>query len=67
MEDTGTLTALGRLGALGLADPERVLVLRTVSNYSMPPRGARCGLEQHGPLPDQPASWRRPSASGLRR
>jgi purine nucleoside permease len=53
MEDTGTLTALGRLGALGLADPERVLVLRTVSNYSMPPAGQDAAWSSTAPYPDQ--------------
>jgi purine nucleoside permease len=53
MEDTGTLTALGRLGALGLADPERVLVLRTVSNYSMPPAGRDAAWSSTAPYPDQ--------------
>jgi purine nucleoside permease len=33
MEDTGTLQALTFLGKAGLVDPQRVLVLRTVSNY----------------------------------
>ena len=37
MEDSGTLTALGRLGRLELVDPQRVMVLRTVSNYTTPP------------------------------
>jgi len=37
MEDTGTLTALKRLGAIGKANPERVMVLRTISNYTTPP------------------------------
>ena len=44
MEDSGTLTALRRLHAAGLADIERVMVLRTVSNFSMPP-------------PDKTAAW----------
>jgi purine nucleoside permease len=44
MEDSGTLTALERLHDVGKADLERVLVLRTVSNFSMPP-------------PDKPAAW----------
>lgn len=39
MEDTGTLTALERLAAAGLVDDQRVLVLRTVSNFSIPPPG----------------------------
>jgi purine nucleoside permease len=33
MEDTGTLQALTFLGKAGLVDPQRLLVLRTVSNY----------------------------------
>jgi purine nucleoside permease len=39
MEDSGTLTALRRLSRAGRADLKRVLVLRTASNYSMPPPG----------------------------
>ncbi len=39
MEDSGTLTALSRLADIGRADDQRVLVLRTVSNFSMPPPG----------------------------
>jgi purine nucleoside permease len=39
MEDSGTLTALHRLGRIGKVDPERVLVLRTVSNFTVPPAG----------------------------
>lgn len=37
MEDSGTLTALTRLGRLGKVKPERTLVLRTVSNFTTPP------------------------------
>jgi len=37
MEDTGTLTALKRLGDIKRADPTRVMVLRTISNYTTPP------------------------------
>jgi purine nucleoside permease len=33
MEDTGTMQALTFLGKAGLVDPQRVLVLRTVSNF----------------------------------
>jgi purine nucleoside permease len=33
MEDSGTMQALTFLGKAGLVDPQRVLVLRTVSNY----------------------------------
>ena len=39
MEDSGTLTALARLAQAGRADLDRVMVLRTVSNYTQPPAG----------------------------
>ena len=39
MEDNGTLTALHRLAKTGRVDTDRVLVLRTASNYSMPRPG----------------------------
>jgi len=39
MEDTGTLLALTYLHRAGKVDDDRVLVLRTGSNYSMPPPG----------------------------
>jgi purine nucleoside permease len=39
MEDTGTLLALTYLKKAGKVDDQRVLVLRTGSNYSMPPPG----------------------------
>jgi purine nucleoside permease len=39
MEDTGTLLTLKNLAAAGLIDYQRVLVLRTVSNYDQQPRG----------------------------
>ncbi|WP_022975931.1 purine-nucleoside phosphorylase [Nevskia ramosa] len=39
MEDSGSLTALRRLARSKLVDPDRVMVLRTVSNYSMQPPG----------------------------
>ena len=44
MEDSGTLTALHRLARIGRVDARRVLVLRTASNFSVPP-------------PGQPATW----------
>lgn len=48
MEDSGTLVALTYLGKAGKVDKERVLVLRTGSNYSMPPPGlsAAADLQQ---------------------
>lgn len=39
MEDTGTLQSLEYLANAGKVDKERVLVLRTVSNYDRQPRG----------------------------
>jgi purine nucleoside permease len=39
MEDSGTLTALRRLSRAGLVDLNRVLVLRTISDYTTPPKG----------------------------
>jgi purine nucleoside permease len=39
MEDTGVAGALNMLGRAGRADPSRLLVLRTASNYSVPPAG----------------------------
>ena len=39
MEDSGTLGALRQLDRLKLADWRRVLVLRSVSNYTLPPPG----------------------------
>jgi len=39
MEDTGTLQALTYLDNAGRADRDRVMVLRTASNYTMPPPG----------------------------
>lgn len=39
MEDNGTANALQRLSKIGRADYNRLLVLRTGSNFSMPPPG----------------------------
>jgi len=39
MEDNGTVTALKRLSATGRVDYDRILVLRTGSNFSTPPPG----------------------------
>lgn len=44
MEDSGTLTALMRLKRTGLIDADRIMVLRTASNYSKAPA-------------DKPTSW----------
>jgi purine nucleoside permease len=39
MEDHGTITALHRLSKAGLVDYDKILVLRTASNYCKPPPG----------------------------
>ncbi|MGI9203180.1 MAG: hypothetical protein ACR2Q3_04185, partial [Woeseiaceae bacterium] len=52
MEDSGTLTALHRLGRMGYVDTERVLVLRTASNYTMPPPGKTADWSRSVPYPD---------------
>ncbi len=39
MEDTGTLHALRHLSRMGLVDNDRVLLLRTASNFTFPPPG----------------------------
>jgi len=39
MEDTGTATALERISRTGKVDFQRLLVLRTASNFSTPPKG----------------------------
>ena len=52
MEDSGTLTALHRLGRVGLVDPERVLVLRTISNFTMPPPGETAAWSATADYPD---------------
>ncbi|MEM6301712.1 MAG: nucleoside hydrolase [Pseudomonadota bacterium] len=52
MEDSGTLTALYRLARKGLVDPARVLVLRTASNYTMPPPGKSAAWSTTADYPD---------------
>jgi purine nucleoside permease len=66
MEDTGTLQSLTFLAKSGRVDLNRVLVLRTASNYDMPPPGvtaaenlARTKLGQYSAfLPSLEAAWR---------
>ncbi|MEM1436387.1 MAG: purine nucleoside permease [Pseudomonadota bacterium] len=53
MEDSGTFTALHRLGRIGKVDPDRVMVLRTVSNFSMPPADRTAAWSTTAPYPDQ--------------
>ena len=52
MEDSGTLTAIFRLGRTGLVDPGRVMVLRTVSNYTQPPPGKSTAWSATADYPD---------------
>ncbi|MBX2858068.1 MAG: purine nucleoside permease [Cellvibrionaceae bacterium] len=53
MEDSGTLTALLRLGRLALVNTQRIMVLRTVSNYSMPPQDKPANWSVTAPYPDE--------------
>ena len=53
MEDSGTLTALGRLSRGNHIDLNRVLVLRTVSNYTTPPPGRAPSWSRAQPYPDR--------------
>jgi purine nucleoside permease len=53
MEDSGTLTALRRLSRRGLADMQRVMVLRTASNYTMPPPGQSAAWSTTAPYPEK--------------
>ena len=53
MEDSGTLTALSRLADIGKADLSRVLVLRAVSNFSMPPPGKEAAWSATAEYPGQ--------------
>ena len=53
MEDSGTLTALHRLARTGLVDAERILVLRTASNFTMQPPGKTAVWSKTTPYPDR--------------
>lgn len=52
MEDSGTMTALRRLGRIGRVDEDRVLVLRTASNFSVPPPGRSATWSATADYPD---------------
>jgi purine nucleoside permease len=52
MEDTGTLAALAQLGRLGRANPLRALLLRSISNYTLPPPGRPAHLNLTGETAD---------------
>lgn len=53
MEDSGTLTALHRLGRINRVDPERILVLRTASNFTVPPPGKPAVWSATAEYPDK--------------
>jgi purine nucleoside permease len=57
MEDSGTLEALRLLGAAGKVDPKRVLVLRTGSNYSLPPDGMTAAESLMGHAPGKYSAY----------
>jgi len=50
MEDSGTFGAIAQLGKLRRADPKRALLLRGVSNYTLPPPGHPAHLHLAGEL-----------------
>jgi purine nucleoside permease len=52
MEDSGTLTALVRLARINKVDVNRIMVLRTVSNYSMAPDNKPTIWSVTAPYPD---------------
>lgn len=53
MEDSGTMTALYRLARTGLVDTDRILVLRTASNFTMQPPGKTAVWSKTTPYPDR--------------
>ncbi len=53
MEDSGTLTALRRLDRIDRASLDRVLVLRTVSNFTVPPPGRAATWSATAEYPNQ--------------
>lgn len=53
MEDSGSITALKRLEKAGLVNSDRVLVLRTVSNYSMAPSDKDTAWSTTAPYPNE--------------
>lgn len=51
MEDSGTATALQRVAKTGKVDFDRLLVLRTASNFSTPPIGKDVAWSLNAPYP----------------
>jgi len=53
MEDSGTLTALHRLDRQDIVDADRVMVLRTASNFTLAPSNKSSSWSATAPYPDQ--------------
>ncbi len=66
MEDTGTLSSLQMLAKAGRVDWNRILVLRTASDFDQPPPGMtaaqnlarNAGRQYVGYLPALESAWR---------
>jgi purine nucleoside permease len=52
MEDVGIVSSLQALGRAGRVDPERLLILRTASNYTVPPDGVSAAASLAGEMRD---------------
>lgn len=52
MEDAGIVSSLRALARAGRVDPERVLILRTASNYNVPPEGVSAAASLAGEMRD---------------
>ncbi|MDC0069680.1 purine nucleoside permease [Gammaproteobacteria bacterium] len=53
MEDSGTMTALYRLARINKVDANRVMVLRTASNFTVPPPGKTATWSATAEYPDK--------------
>ena len=53
MEDSGTMTALHRLARVNKVDKDRVLILRTASNFTVPPPGKASTWSATAEYPDK--------------
>jgi purine nucleoside permease len=53
MEDSGTMTALHRLARVNKVDKNRVLILRTASNFTVPPPGKAATWSATAEYPDK--------------
>lgn len=52
MEDAGIVSSLHALARAGRVDPERLLILRTASNYNVPPEGVSAAASLAGEMRD---------------